>query len=240
MARQQEARMEAEKVNHPTHYGGEGNTYEAIKVIEAWGLGFNLGNTVKYICRVEHKGAALADLEKAVPEPGNREAQSGRSADRGGRNLMQKCGCGKTISDNKLACRKCAETTPAKGGGVLEILNVQGGDIKITFDPNDVVETIRAKRMIEDMLRRGYTLVVEVERDGEKAYERVQKFDAARGEYIIADFDSQQAADVDKAAFASDAPGELRSEKRAKKETKTRAISMTTSMATAIGRSAGG
>jgi hypothetical protein len=29
--------------------------YEAIKVIEAWGLGFNLGNTVKYIARAGKK-----------------------------------------------------------------------------------------------------------------------------------------------------------------------------------------
>lgn len=55
-----------EEVNHPAHYGGENNPYEAIKVIEAWGLGFNLGNTVKYISRAEKKGSALKDLEKAV------------------------------------------------------------------------------------------------------------------------------------------------------------------------------
>ena len=41
-----------EKVNHPSHYGGEDNPYEAIKVIEAWNAGFNLGNCIKYICRV--------------------------------------------------------------------------------------------------------------------------------------------------------------------------------------------
>jgi len=27
------------KIDHPTHYGGEDNPYEAIKVIMAWGLG---------------------------------------------------------------------------------------------------------------------------------------------------------------------------------------------------------
>jgi len=54
-----------EAVDHPAHYGGADNPYEAIKVIEAWGLGFRLGNTVKYIARAERKGAPLADLEKA-------------------------------------------------------------------------------------------------------------------------------------------------------------------------------
>jgi len=52
-------------VHHPSHYGGAANPYEAIKVIEAWGLGFNLGNTVKYISRSEKKGAPIEDLEKA-------------------------------------------------------------------------------------------------------------------------------------------------------------------------------
>ena len=55
----------ADNVNHPEHYGGADNPYEAIKVIEAWQLGFCLGNTVKYISRAGKKGDALEDLEKA-------------------------------------------------------------------------------------------------------------------------------------------------------------------------------
>lgn len=54
-----------ETVNHPDHYGGEANPYEAIKVIEAWGLGFALGNAVKYINRAGKKGSELEDLEKS-------------------------------------------------------------------------------------------------------------------------------------------------------------------------------
>ncbi len=55
-------------VNHPAHYGGENSVYEAIRVIEAWDLGFNLGNTVKYISRAGKKdGAPLSqDLKKAA------------------------------------------------------------------------------------------------------------------------------------------------------------------------------
>lgn len=52
-------------VNHPAHYGGEGNPYEAIKVIEAWELDFALGNAVKYISRAGKKGSAREDLQKA-------------------------------------------------------------------------------------------------------------------------------------------------------------------------------
>lgn len=58
--------MAKEAVDHPAHYGGVDNPYEAIKVIEAWGLGFSLGNTVKYISRAEHKNNALEDLRKAA------------------------------------------------------------------------------------------------------------------------------------------------------------------------------
>ena len=57
----------SEQVNHPKHYGGADNPYEAIKVIQAWGLGFCLGNTVKYISRAGKKETdkTVQDLEKA-------------------------------------------------------------------------------------------------------------------------------------------------------------------------------
>lgn len=54
-----------EQIDHPIHYGGKSNPYEAIKVIEAWGLGFCLGNCVKYIARAGKKGDAIEDLAKA-------------------------------------------------------------------------------------------------------------------------------------------------------------------------------
>lgn len=56
--------MADERVDHPAHYGGDDNPYEVIKVIEAWGLGFNLGNVIKYIGRPT-KGDYLEDLKKA-------------------------------------------------------------------------------------------------------------------------------------------------------------------------------
>ena len=50
----------------PKHYGGADNLYEAIKVIEAWYLGFNLGNVVKYVSRAGKKGDTKEDLSKAL------------------------------------------------------------------------------------------------------------------------------------------------------------------------------
>ena len=38
-----------EMVNHPSHYGGADNPYEAIKVIEAWEADFNIGTTLRYL-----------------------------------------------------------------------------------------------------------------------------------------------------------------------------------------------
>lgn len=57
----------AESVLRPMHYGGKEAVYEAIKVIEAWELGFNLGNAVKYISRAGKKDPAkiVEDLMKA-------------------------------------------------------------------------------------------------------------------------------------------------------------------------------
>lgn len=54
-----------DRVDHPAHYT-EGRRYEPIDVIEDWGLGFHLGNALKYISRAGRKGDAREDLEKAV------------------------------------------------------------------------------------------------------------------------------------------------------------------------------
>jgi hypothetical protein len=54
-------------VNHPSHYR-KNSGYEAIDVIEAWGLGFSLGNALKYISRagIKDPNKAIEDLEKAA------------------------------------------------------------------------------------------------------------------------------------------------------------------------------
>ena len=68
MAKKAETTETVEKVNHPAYYGGADNTYEAITVIDAWNLGFSLGNAVKYISRAGLKDPAtkVEDLKKAM------------------------------------------------------------------------------------------------------------------------------------------------------------------------------
>lgn len=54
-----------DNINHPEHYKSGG--MEAIDVIEAFSLGFHLGNAVKYILRAGRKTAdARDDIKKAV------------------------------------------------------------------------------------------------------------------------------------------------------------------------------
>ena len=53
----------SESVDHPPHYKSGG--LEAIDVIEAFGLGFFLGNVIKYVLRAGRKGDAAEDLKKA-------------------------------------------------------------------------------------------------------------------------------------------------------------------------------
>lgn len=54
------------QVDHPSHYRSS-TGFEAIEVIDAWGLNFSLGNSLKYISRAGLKdpSKAVEDLEKA-------------------------------------------------------------------------------------------------------------------------------------------------------------------------------
>lgn len=83
--------------------------------------------------------------------------------------------------------------------GQIGILNVGAGDNKLVFDPNDMPGMIRAARVVNDMIRRGYALLVETGKDKENkpVYQRVQRFDDQKFEYIIADFDPVTAAAED-------------------------------------------
>jgi len=51
-------------VEHPAHYGGEDNPYEAIKIIEAYNMDFATGNVIKYLLRYKKKNG-IEDLWKA-------------------------------------------------------------------------------------------------------------------------------------------------------------------------------
>lgn len=56
--------MAHDPIGRPSHYTF--SEVQPIDVIEAWGLGFHLGNVVKYVARADHKGSSLQDLRKAA------------------------------------------------------------------------------------------------------------------------------------------------------------------------------
>lgn len=63
--RKRKERVMVDNINRPEHYRAGG--MEAIDVIEAFGLGFHLGNAVKYILRAGRKTEdAKEDIKKAA------------------------------------------------------------------------------------------------------------------------------------------------------------------------------
>lgn len=120
--------------------------------------------------------------------------------------------------------------------GQVGILNVGTGDTKLSFDPKNPAERIRAARIVADMLKRGYALLVEVERKGVKSYQRIEKFDEEKCEYIIADFDPVTAQEADKNE-ETETQETLSAPKR---KIKTRAIKAESTKAVGVPRRAGG
>jgi hypothetical protein len=148
----------------------------------------------------------------------------------------------------------------------IGILNVGAGDTKLVFDKSNPAEMIRSARIVKDMLRRGYALLIEVD-DGKggKSFQRVTAFREDTSEYIIADFDPVQAAEADAretpptpaaewgdssveeqedAAAAADAAGTAPNEQnvkpKGKRGPKTRAVPASGTRGVAVARSAGG
>lgn len=81
--------------------------------------------------------------------------------------------------------------------GEVGILNVGAGDTKLSFDPANKGEVERAKTVVEDMLRRGFAIMVHVgERDGKPLYHRAETFDPKTNEYIIAGLPEEHATDL--------------------------------------------
>ena len=71
--------------------------------------------------------------------------------------------------------------------GSVAILNVGAGDTKLTFDPTKPDEVARAAKIVKDMIRRGFVLLIEVGRDDKgPTYRRAHDFDEKTAEYIIA------------------------------------------------------
>jgi hypothetical protein len=137
--------------------------------------------------------------------------------------------------------------------GTVGILNVGAGDTKLSFDPSNPAERIRAARIVKDMIRRGYALLIEIEVNGIKKFTRALDFNEDVCEYVIADFDpllarqsdniednisakepAEAQADAAQGSAAADAP------KRRGRPPGKRAVKAEGVRAVAVARSAGG
>lgn len=132
--------------------------------------------------------------------------------------------------------------------GSVGILNVGAGDTKLVFDRTNPAECIRAARIVKDMIRRGYALLIEVEKNakGEPIYKRATDFDENTSEYIIADFDPVTAAEADakeaqdEADQEATAPAASGAAQGRKGRPKLRRVDAAKTRAVAVAHSAGG
>lgn len=118
--------------------------------------------------------------------------------------------------------------------GTVGILNVAAGDTKLTFDPKDPEESKRSATIVEDMIRRGFVLLIEVGRDDKgPTYRRAHAFDPETHEYIIAGPPQETLVNVETTPAAP-----RRSTRRGKAQSTRVPASKTT--AVAVARTAGG
>lgn len=136
----------------------------------------------------------------------------------------------------------------------LDVLNCGMGHLEIRFNAQDVIELERAKRIIQDMLRRGYALFIN-DKDGKLT--RVKNFISETGTYIIADGPSAFEQIVEEEVPAKepepwkpsvvpasetepDPPPEPPKNRPGRPRKAERSVPMTQTKATVVGRSAGG
>lgn len=119
--------------------------------------------------------------------------------------------------------------------GELSVLNCGKGDIRIKLDKDNPIDIARAKRMIQDMLRRGYLLAIE-RSDGKLV--PVESFDAEAGEYIIVEGALYSGGEDPPPVNEAEA-GEKPEPKKRGRPAKTR-VPMANARATAVPMTAGG
>lgn len=119
--------------------------------------------------------------------------------------------------------------------GQVGILNVGAGDTKLSFDPAKPKEVARAKRIITDMLRKGFAIFVEVGKD-EKGplYRRAVSFDESTAEYLIVGDPEEETENV-----VTDQTPKTKG-KSGKASRPTRRIAAEKTNAVAVSRTAGG
>lgn len=123
--------------------------------------------------------------------------------------------------------------------GNLQILNVADGDTKLSFDPKNPAERARAAKIVKDMLRAGFAVMIEVDVNGEKLFRRVHDFDEATCEYIIFGGPDEQGTEETAGSAATPEP-EPKKPRRGRPAKPAVHIPASSTRAVGIARSAGG
>jgi hypothetical protein len=125
--------------------------------------------------------------------------------------------------------------------GEVAILNVAAGDIKLSFDPSQPKEVARAAKIVKDMIRRGFVMLIEVGMDDKgPLYRRAHDFDETTSEYIVAgdpadDFSEDEHHDEKPAS-----PPRQGRKPASRRTAPPRRIPASTTRAVAVSRTAGG
>jgi len=119
----------------------------------------------------------------------------------------------------------CAEPVTEPLGGMLSVLNCGLGDLEIAFDKDDARQVAKAKRVINDMLKRGYLLFV---KHGEE-WVQVKSFDPEQEAYMI-----------EEGPLYSDEQPEPEKPKKKRGRPRKTAKPLRTTRAIAVGPTAGG
>ncbi|HWD39781.1 MAG TPA: hypothetical protein VG944_13105 [Fimbriimonas sp.] len=92
----------------------------------------------------------------------------------------------KKVKAARRAELRAAITPPSRPILDLRVLSVGHGDMKISFDSANPQELERAKKVVTDLLRQGYAIMVEVGRnDKGPIYQRATGFDPETMEYLV-------------------------------------------------------
>jgi hypothetical protein len=129
-------------------------------------------------------------------------------------------------------------TEPETSIGCLSVLNVGAGDLKFTFDKGNAIEADRAKRVIADMLARGYVIFVETP----EGLRRATGFDPDREVYILTDVPGtpERVAPADPALIEPPADLSQLPKRRGRPPKLEMTIPMKSTKATALAPTAGG
>jgi hypothetical protein len=124
--------------------------------------------------------------------------------------------------------------------GMLEVLSIGKGDLKLSIGGDDPEDIEKARQLITEMLKKGYSIFVETD----KGPSRVKRFNPKRMTYIISEVveDALPVADkrTDPRPGSPVKPDEIITSHRGRRRVTDVHVPIAGSRATAIGRTAGG